>query len=380
MLGIVIGFSALAVWVYLIAARGGFWLAAVRDEGGPAPAQWPAVVAVIPARDEAETIGQTVGSLLAQDYPGTFTVVVIDDGSSDGTAEVARRAAAASPERLTVVSGTALPAGWTGKLWAMRQGVASAQAHEPAYLLLTDADIVYAPGMVERLVSRAEAEGLVLNSLMVKLRCESLAERLLIPAFVFFFQMLYPFSWVRRPDCATAAAAGGCMLVRNESLRAAGGLEAIRDALIDDCALARVMKTQGPIRLGLTGDVRSIRPYPAFSDIRRMVARSAYAQLRYSPLLLAGTLAGMALVYVAPVLLVVFGDGLARILGLLAWGAMAVAFVPTLRRYGASPLWGAALPLIASIYVVFTLDSAYQHARGRGGAWKGRVQARTKQV
>ena len=367
----------LAVWLYLIAARGGFWLAAERDAGGPPPRHWPAVVAVIPARDEAEGIGECIGSLLRQDYPGRFAIIVVDDQSADDTAAIARRAAdaAGSSERLTVLSGHPLPAGWTGKLWAMRQGIDEAQTGDPVYLLLTDADIAYAPDSLTRLVAGTERDGLVLNSLMVKLRSESIAERGLIPAFVFFFQMLYPFAWVNRPDRTTAAAAGGCMLVRSAALKAAGGIESIRGALIDDCALAQRLKRQGPIRLALTERVRSIRAYPSLRDIRRMVARSAYAQLRFSPLLLAGTVAGMALTYVAPVLLALFGNGLARAFGIAAWAIMAVAFQPTLRLYRLSPLWGLALPAIALVYMAFTLDSAYQHARGAGGLWKGRVQA-----
>ena len=266
------------------------------------------------------------------------------------------------------------PAGWTGKLWAMKQGVELAETGAPAYLLLTDADIVYAPDTLSRLVARAAAGGLVLNSLMVRLRCDSPAEHALIPAFVFFFQMLYPFAWVNHPDRGTAAAAGGCMLVRDDALRAAGGIDSIRGALIDDCALARNLKKQGPIRLGLTENVDSIREYPALKDIRRMVARSAYAQLGYSPLLLAGTVAGMVLTYLVPVLLALFARGLPEILGLLTWAMMAIAFQPTLRLYRLSPLWGLALPLIALAYLAFTVDSALQHVRGTGGLWKGRVQ------
>ena len=367
--------AALAVWVYLIACRGGFWLATERDDGGPAPAAWPAVAAVIPARDEAEGIGQTIASLLQQDYRGTFSIVLVDDQSSDGTAEVARTAAGATADRLTVVSGTDLPAGWTGKLWAMKQGVDRATASSPAFLLFTDADIVYAPDTLARLVARAEAEKLALNSLMVKLRCESFAERAFIPAFIFFFQMLYPFAWVNDRARQTAAAAGGCMLVRREALAASGGIETIRGALIDDCALARALKPQGPIRLSLTERADSIRRYPGVEDVRRMVARSAYTQLGYSPLKLAGTLIGMALVYLAPALFALFGHGALRTLGLLAWTIMAVSFLPILRFYRLAPLWAPFLPLIALGYMAFTADSAYQYARKRGGLWKGRVQS-----
>jgi hopene-associated glycosyltransferase HpnB len=242
-------------------------------------------------------------------------------------------------------------------------------------LLLTDADIVYAPDTLSRLVAQSQSEGLVLNSLMAKLRCVSFAERALIPAFIFLFQKLYPFAWVTRRDRSTAAAAGGCMLVRRHALEAAGGIEAIRGALIDDCTLAQKLKSQGPIRLSLTKRACSIRAYPEMQDVRHMVVRSAYAQLRYSPLILGVTVAGMALTYLIPVVLALFGHGLAQILGFLCWAVMALAFQPMLRFYRLSPLWGLSLPAVALAYMVFTFDSAYQYARKRGGQWKGRVQA-----
>ncbi|MGB9025558.1 MAG: glycosyltransferase [Rhodomicrobium sp.] len=370
----------LAPWVYLLAARGGFWRANVRDETdlAPAPGHWPTVAAVIPARNEADVIGVSLSSLLGQDYPEPLTIILTDDQSDDGTAEAARSAAQRldASGRLTVLSGKPLPPVWTGKLWAQKQGVDAAKSlpEPPRYLLLTDADIAYDKGVVRRLVARAEAQSLVLTSLMVKLRCESLAERALIPAFVFFFQMLYPFAWVNRKESAIAAAAGGCMLVRADALEAAGGIEAIRSSLIDDCALGRSMKKQGPIWLGLTESAHSLRPYPKFTDIRRMVARSAYDQLDYSPLLLAGTVIAMTLTYLMPPLLAIWGTGLAQAAGLLTWGLMTVAFYPIVRFYALSPLWAAALPLIASCYMLFTLDSGLQHWRGKGGFWKGRVQ------
>jgi hopene-associated glycosyltransferase HpnB len=380
MVAILLAAAALAVWVYLIAGRGGFWLATERDAGGPAPPAWPGVTAIIPARDEAEGVGQTVASLLQQDYRGPFSIILVDDQSTDGTTEVARHAAAAAPDRLTIVPGAALPAGWTGKLWAMKQGLERALIGEPTYLLFTDADIVYSPDALTCLVSQAQANGLALNSLMVALRCESFAECAFVPAFIFFFQMLYPFAWVNRRDRAIAAAAGGCMLVRRDALSAAGGIETIRNALIDDCALARNLKRQGPIRLSLTERVHSIRSYPSVQDIRSMVARSAYAQLRYSPPLLAGTIAGMTLVYLVPVVLALFGHGLAQTFGLFAWALMTIAFLPILRFYRLSPLWGPFLPLIALGYMAFTIDSAYQYARKRGGLWKGRVQSNVNGV
>jgi hopene-associated glycosyltransferase HpnB len=282
-----------------------------------------------------------------------------------------------SEHRLRVVSSCGPPAGWTGKLWALKQGIDAAAVlpQPPDYLLFTDADIVHAPDSVRRMVAYAEPNALVLTSLMAKLRCVSFAERASIPAFIFFFQMLYPFRWVNRRDSAVAAAAGGCMLVRADTLRKAGGIEIIRDALIDDCALAKALKAHGPIWLGLTERVRSIRSYPGFADIRRMVARSAYAQLRYSPLLLFATVAGMALTYLVPPLFAIFGSGAARFIAGITWLLMAFALQPTLRFYGISPFWGFALPVIALQYMLFTLDSAYQYMRGRGGSWKGRVQA-----
>jgi len=375
----------LAIWLYLLAGRGAFWLAGERDdEVAAGEGVWPSITAVIPARDEAECVGETVASLLRQNCPGEFTVIVVDDQSRDATAQVARDAAATlgAADRLTVLSGRALPVGWTGKLWAQQQGVEAAEAHlqPPAYILFTDADIVYAPDELRKLTARAQSGSYVLTSLMAKLRCESLAERMFIPAFIFFFQMLYPFAWANDPRRATAAAAGGCMLVRRDALARAGGMASIRTALIDDCALAKRLKAHGPIWIGLTDGVRSVRAYPALEDIRRMVSRTAYAQLRYSPLLLAGTVLGLAITYLAPVLLAVFAGGTARLLGIAAWLLMALAFQPILRFYRVSPLWGLALPAIAAIYMAFTVDSAYQHARGRGGMWKGRAQANVSEL
>ena len=383
----IIAAIVLAIWFYLIAARGGFWRAAERDDALPAALrpipQPPRIIAVVPARDEAQTVGGTITSLLRQDYGGQFSVILVDDQSRDGTARVAREAAAAlsAGERLNVIAARPLPAGWTGKLWAQNEGVESAAQvpNPPEYLLLTDADIVFTPGALSSLVARAEKQRLVLNSLMVKLCCKSFAERLFVPAFVFFFQMLYPFAWVNDPRRATAGAAGGCMLVKREALQAAGGLAAIRGALIDDCALAKLLKARDPIALALTDSAHSLREYPSIGDIRRMVARTAYAQLGYSPFFLAGTVLGLALTYLAPVALTLFANGFAQFAGLFAWALMACAFRPILRFYRIFGLrswpWAAALPAIAAMYMAFTLDSAYQHARGRGGMWKGRAQA-----
>jgi hopene-associated glycosyltransferase HpnB len=372
---IVLACASLVIWIGLLLFRDGFWLARDTDEGlAPAPATWPAVTAIVPARDEADVIGPAMASLVAQDYPGDFRIVLVDDGSSDGTGAVARRAAQES-DRLTVIEGASPPLGWTGKLWAMNNGVARA-GKAPAYLWFTDADIAHAPDTLRSLVSRSERDGLVLDSLMAELRCDSFAEKAMIPAFVLFFQMLYPFARVNRPAAKMAAAAGGCMLVRRDALDRAGGLAAIADAIIDDCAMGVAMKRQGPIRLSLTRRSVSLRPYGGWSEIVAMIARSAYAQLDYAPPMLAGTLAGLALLYVAPPAFAILGGGAARVAGLSAWLAMAVCFQPMLRFYRRSPLWGVALPAIGVVYGAATALSAWQHFQGRGGMWKGRAQAR----
>jgi hopene-associated glycosyltransferase HpnB len=367
---------ALAIWLYLLLAHGGFW----REMPTTAPStatRSPEIVAVVPARDEAEAIGAAVGSLLQQRYAGRMAVVLVDDHSSDGTAAVARAAAKAigDEDRLTVVAARDLPAGWTGKLWAVQEGLqhlaSSGSAAE--LVLLTDADIAHHPDNLAELVARMEAGRLDLASLMVLLRCQSLAERALIPAFVFFFEMLYPFAWVNDPSRATAGAAGGCMLVRRSALARIGGMAAIRGALIDDCALARKIKAGGPIWLGLTAKTRSLRRYPGPGDIWRMIARTAYTQLDYSPILLGATVLGLILTYLVPPILT-FAGGITGWIAALAWLAMSVAFVPILRLYGQPLVIAPALPLIALFYLAATIDSARRHWQGRGGEWKGRVQ------
>ena len=365
------------IWLYLIVGRGAFWLCGVRDTDrtGLDVPQWPAVVAVVPARNEADHIAASIGSLLRQEYPGSFRIVLVDDDSSDATALIATRAAASAPDRLIVVGSESPPRGWTGKIWAVKQGIARAEELKPEYLLLTDADIVHAPDTLAWLVKQARAGGFVLTSLMAKLRCESFAERTHVPAFIYFFQMLFPFSWVSKPHARTAAAAGGCMLVRADALANAGGIASIRNALIDDCSLAEKLKKVGPVWLGLTDRSRSIRPYDTLADVRRMIARSAYAQLRYSPLLLAATIAMMVLTFIAPPLLAIFATGLPRFLGIVVWLAMTISYIPTLRFYRLSPLWSLALPGIAALYLYYTIISAYDHVRGRGGQWKGRIHA-----
>lgn len=384
MLDVTLALLSAAIWLYLIAARGAFWRAAERDtrfapESLPEPASWPRVVAVVPARNEADVIAEAVGSLLAQSYPGDFSVVLVDDQSNDGTGDIAMNEAVklAAMDRLTILTGTEPPAGWTGKLNAMATGVRAIEAKgAPDYILFTDADIAYRdPKALQRLVRGALAKNTVLTSLMVKLRCDSMSEKLLVPAFVYFFQKLYPFAWVNDPSHKVAAAAGGCMLVKYDALDRAGGVTAIRGALIDDCAMGALLKKQGPVFLGLTEAVESIRPYDDFNHIRRMVSRSAYAELDYNPLKLVGSVIGMALTYIAPPYLALFAAGWPGLLGATIWAAMALSFQPILRLYKRSPMWGVALPFIALLYLGFTVDSAVQHWLGRGGAWKGRYQA-----
>jgi len=382
-LALAIASLACVAWGYVLLMRGGFWRAAERDDDAGAvstpPVGWPRVIAVVPARDEAEVISASVASLLRQDYRGAFEIVVADDHSTDGTAALARAAAATAgmADRLVVLSAPSLPEGWTGKLWALNCGTGYVDALPvpPDYVLFTDADISYAPDALTTLVARAQRDGLVLTSLMARLHCASFGERALIPAFIFFFRMLYPFAWVNQPENATAAAAGGCMLVQRRALNAAGGIAAVRGELIDDCALGRLLKRQGPIWLGLTNRARSLRAFRSVGEIRPMISRSAYAQLRYSPWLLIGTVLAIAVTCLAPPILVAGATGAARLLSAAAWALMALALQPTLRFYGVSRWWGIGMPAIAGAYLAFTLDSAFQHWRGRGGMWKGRVHS-----
>ena len=363
------------IWCALLFARGGFWHGRERDDAwiAPEPRIWPALAIVIPARDEAEHIGACLRSLAAQCYPGPVRIIVVDDESMDGTSDAAK--AASDGLDLEVVHGTPRPPSWTGKLWALRQGLDRVLRDPPEYLLFTDADIVWGAGTLRALVARALDRHLVLASLMVRLRCASFAEKALIPAFVFFFQMLYPFAWVANPRARTAAAAGGAVLLDAAAFVHAGEVEAIRDALIDDCALGALMKKQGPVSLCLTERVQSTRTSESFSEVGAMITRSAYAQLHYSQVLLALTVAGLALTFLAAPALLLFGSGLARLLGAAVWLVMAFAMAPINRFYRLGAWRGLLLPLVASAYLYFTLQSARAHARGRGGMWKGRAQA-----
>ena len=371
-----------AAWCALVFANGRFWIGDQRLDGrAPAPPAWPSVVAVVPARDEAALLPETLRSLLDQDYPGAFRIVLADDESSDGTAEVAARTARAHPNgaQLRVVATTPRPAGWVGKMWAVESGVRAASeiGEKPEFWLFTDADIRHGADSVRRLVAKAEADRLDLVSQMVLLHAGSGWGALLVPAFVYFFQKLYPFPRTNDPRSRMAAAAGGCVLVRRDALARAGGIEALRGEVIDDCALGQAVKAGGPIWLGLSTVERSVRPYTGIGDVWRMVVRSAYTQLRHSPLLLVGSVAGLVLLYLVPPLAALswplHGQPVAGALGVAAWALLAASFVPTLALYGRAPAWGLALPIAGVLYTAMTIDSARRHHRAGGAAWKGRI-------
>nr|WP_294577881.1 glycosyltransferase [uncultured Rhodopila sp.] len=389
---------SLLIWIYLLGGHGRFW------QSGPVlplrrPVTAPAVAVVVPARDEAPVIGDSLRSLLAQDYAGTLRVILVDDGSADGTGEIARTLrvmvheggpptplsrpalqgvdgppartmTGLSPRSLTVIEAGPRPAGWSGKLWAVSRGVA--EAADAELVLLTDADIVHQPAHLAALVAQIEQHDLDLVSEMVELACDSLAERALVPAFVFFFQLLYPFAKVNEGANRAAAAAGGTMLIRQRALRRIGGVDSVKGALIDDVALAAKVKQGGRIWLGHATLARSVRPYPAFTDIWRMIARTAYVQLRFSPALLAATTLGMAVTWLVPPAAALFGHGAAFYCGVAAWIMLAASYIPTLRRFRRSLLWAPLLPLIAAFYMAATIGSAVNHHLGRGVAWKGR--------
>ena len=397
---------SLTIWLVLLGFWGQFWRTDQQLEFTETQLEsLPVVCAVVPARNEAQLLPTTLRSLLLQDYPGSFNVFLVDDRSTDRTANFAEGVAHAvgKPEQLHIISGESLPPGWSGKLWAVEQGIKSASLFAPDYFLLTDADIEHDSDNLRRLVAKAIQEDLDLVSVMVQLRCESFWEKLLIPAFVFFFQKLYPFRWVNNPNNPTAGAAGGSILIAREALERIGGIQVIRQALIDDCALAQAVKrsggageqgnredkgdkenhaqylmsNQGRIWLGLSSLTRSLRPYDSLATIWDMVARTAYTQLNYSPLILLGTLVGMPLIYLVPPVCVILGavwsNCTIALTGLLGWLLMTFAYYPTIRFYKCSPWLAFSLPAIAFLYTLMTLDSALRHWQGRGGAWKGRV-------
>ena len=364
-----LGLAVLLIWLGLLAT--GFWTCGENDRRAPCmrPAEWPSVVAVVPARNEADVIARSIGSLVAQDYRGDFRIVLVDDNSDDGTGAIAR---ALGSGRLSVIDGAPLAAGWTGKLWAVHQGIE--QAGAPTYLWLTDADIEHAPDTLTRLVGIAQGGNRRLVSFMARLQCVSWFEKALIPAFIWFFMMLYPFGWVNRPG-PMAGAAGGCVLVEREALAQAGGIAAMRGALIDDCTLGRLIKRHGRIWLGLTDRSVSIRPYTGWREIGQMIARSAYAQLYYNPLLLVLTVLGLGLVFFGPLVALASANPLAHPAGMLACALALGMYQPILVFYRRSPFWAVLLPVIALFYVGCTVWSAWAYYRGKGGMWKGRAQA-----
>ena len=413
---------SVAAWTYLVAGHGGFWLTSQRLPAmsrvaaggaglavGTGAATWPAVAAVVPARNEADSLPVTLPALLAQDYPGAFRVYLVDDNSDDGTgviaAELGEKAAREGGAPLTVVQGRPRPEGWAGKVWAMAQGFAAVTGDDtaaaggngavarnsaaPEYVLFTDADIAWGPHALRDLVHGAQADDRALLSQMALLRAETRWERVIVPAFVYFFAQLYPFRKVNSPRSRTAAAAGGCMLVSRVALEAAGGLEPVKGALIDDVALGTLLKRNGNRTwLGLTTDIRSARPYLSLASLWHMIARSAYVQLRYNPLLLAGTIVGLLVLYVAPPAGVIAGlvavasggagpaGTLAGLAGFAGWALMTASYLPMLRLYGLSPLRAPTLPAIAALYAAMTADSARRHYSGRAVSWRGRTAAR----
>jgi hopene-associated glycosyltransferase HpnB len=379
---ILVGLAAVSflIWLVLFFARGNFWRVWEFDSDRaqfPSPAKWPRVTAVIPARNEAASIAEVVRALALQDYAGEFSAIVVDDHSNDGTAELARRAAIeVSTAKVTILSAPKLASGWTGKLAALNAGVASAAASNPDYFWFTDADVIHAPDTLRRLVSRAEADQLDLTSWMVLLKAESFAERMLIPPFLYFFLMLYPPKWIANPGARTAGAAGGCVLLQRTALEHIGGLSAIRSEIIDDCALARAVKRSGgKIWMGLTRTSLSLRWYKTFSEIRDMIARTAFTQLRYSTLLLLGTLIGLTVTFLLPVALTFSSNPYVWPSALAAWCLMTASFLPTVTFYRLRPILAPLLPLAALFYLYATCLSAVRYWLGKGGQWKGREQA-----
>ena len=372
------GIVSVAIWIYLLTIHGSFWRVSSLQAGvQPLGSIDGTVAVVIPARDEAEVIGSTVQSLLEQSCADSIRIFVVDDHSSDGTAEAARQAAHSSgrADALSVIDGSSLPAEWMGKLWAVQQGVAQAIPLKPRFLLLTDADISHSPNNIATLVAVAEAGNYDLTSFMVKLHCRSLAERFLIPPFVFLFFLLYPPIWIRDPRRRSAGAAGGCMLIRPQALERAGGIAAIRREIIDDCALARAVKASGGrVWLGITPDTCSSRAYESIAEIERMIARTAFNQLQHSAWLLLGVLAGLTITYLLPLGLLLSGDRILATVGVAGWLLMTAAYLPMVRFYGLSMLWALTLPFSACFYMLATLHSALKFWSGRGGEWKGRAQ------
>ncbi len=375
---LIAGALCVLAWLYLLLGHGRFWMVQRLVAPTLPPAKIIAPIAVvIPARNEVDAIGRSVGSLLRQSCADALHIFVVDDNSTDGTGEAARQAAIdlSQEQRVTVLSGRPLPYGWSGKLWAVQQGIEQALALHPQFLLLTDADVEHSPDNVATLVALAESKGYDVASFMVKLHCRSIAEKLLIPAFVFLFFLLYPPEWIRNPRRKTAGAAGGCILIRPGALERIGGITAIRHEIIDDCALALAVKTTGrKVWLGLTSETRSLRRYKSFGEIERMIARTAFNQLRHSLWLLLGAVVGMTWLYLLPLGLLASRTLIFMAMGAVAYLLMITLYLPMIRFYRLNQLWALSLPLSAAFYMVATIHSAAKFWTGRGGEWKGRAQ------
>jgi len=383
-----IGAAALSllIWLYLFFFNGHFWQIWIADADGrtvPPLERWPSVMAIVPARNEAASIEETVKALAAQNYPGNFSIIVVDDHSDDGTGDLARKAAAEPGTQIlvNVLLAPQLVAGWTGKLWALQAGVNATEGNPPDFFWFTDADVIHGPGTLRRMVSRGEREAFDLTSLMVLLQADTFAEKLLIPPFLYFFLMLYPPRWIANPKARKAGAAGGCMLLRSSALTRIGGLATIRGEVIDDCSLARaVKKSGGRTWMGLTRKSASLRRYVGFGELRDMIARTAFTQLNYSVLRLTGTLLGLLLTFVAPVVLALSTNPKVWLPALLSWCLMSASFLPTVVFYRLSPIWSPFLPVAAVFYAYATFLSAVRYWLGRGGQWKGRAQAQKTQA
>lgn len=373
---IALGTLSLLIWIYLLVFHHRFWRADQQLEAPDNLSTWPSVTAIVPARNEAATIDVCVESLVAQDYPGPFSIIVVDDHSTDNTSAIARQAGDAF-ESLQVLNAPALQEGWSGKLWALKAGLDHDGA-ETDFIWFTDADIAHAPDTLRTLVSKAQTDARDLVSLMVKLHCRSFWEKLLVPAFVYFFQMLYPFPAVNDPNSPTAGAAGGCILVRRTILDRIGGLAAIKDQIIDDCALAAaVQRAGGRLWLGLTETSHSLRAASGLGDLWHMVTRTAFTQLRYSPILLAGTILGLIIMFIVPPVFILTGwfgeEPMVFHLGLWSWILMAATYSPTLLLYQPYPLMGPLLPFVGLLYGAMTMHSAINHWMGQSSRWKDRL-------
>ena len=367
---------SLMIWLYLALLHGNFWNPPSIKKAKKI-SKYPEITILIPARNEAKYIKNSLMSLLRQNYEGKYRAIVVDDSSSDATLEIVKGISKKN-NKIHVMQGKVLKEGWAGKVWAQYQGINFIKKKFPnsKYILFTDADIAHSPNNLKNLTIKAESESLDLVSLMVLLKANNFSEKILIPAFVFFFQKLYPFEWVNDPRRKIAAAAGGCMLVNYFTLKKSGGIEKIKNQIIDDCALARILKKNGRIWLGITKETKSLRNYKKISEIWSMVTRSAYDQLNYSILLLIICAFGMFCTYMIPVIALSVGffdeNNYLFFTGLIAWFIMSYTYIPTLRNFNEKSFMATFLPIASIFYTLTTIDSARMHLWGSGGSWKDR--------